>query len=470
MTITAAAGERQSLRGVGAGQNIDSHEGFDRLTARRQEMVQDHLWTDLDLNALRLWLPLELYAPTPGVRDLDAAYVRPYAAMVRGALARGVNQIIVTGDGAPDWMRETRTVTDEAGRSVEKVVLRRDMVDTHAAALAEYAAALRDDHGLTVDAITLQNEPDSAHGDFRLFYNAPLMVEGVKALRSALDARGLQRVAIVGPETANADDTAVSMLQALKDDPDAWDALGGIATHSYNMAATEETAAFTDGFTKPYWQTESSSVGPEDPGDVERGASLAARFLNDMNHGVTHWFYFIGYDQTDPADNGTRLIKYDPDDPTDGWITVHTKADYLDQLTDAFDIGATFRGVDSSLEGGMTWSYGRKPRVVASVARNPDGTWAVAVVNYTSDDFATGTAFERDNAGHAAEAFGVTLVIEELRDAGAVEMDLRLSGPVAGGIVGNADRGRATVLDGRVTITVEPLQLVTLRSVRAVPR
>ncbi len=439
--------------------------------------MQDRLWCGLRFNALRLWLPLEPYTAAEGERNVDRAFTVPYLDLVRGAQARGVTSIIVSGDTAPAYMTERRTVRDGHGKLVEKNVLRREMVSVHAAAVADYVRDVRDRHGIAIEAVTLQNEPHVSAvepGKNRLFYNPELFVEGVKALRAALDGRGLTDVKVVGPEVANADGVAERFLGAARADAEAWDALAGISTHSYNMAANaamyDATGRGTGAAPKEYWQTEASTVGFESAGDAERGASLSARFLNDVNHGVTHWFHFIGFHDDDPADNGTRILKYDPDDPADTWLTTFTKYHYFQQLTGTFDIGSTFRKVDSSLEGDMGWTYGRKPRVVASVARNPDKTWAVAVVNYTSDGVVANTAFERDNAGHAAEAFKVTLVIEELTGTGTRTMQVHTSGPSGGQLLENRDRGAVLMVDGRVTVTVMPLQLITLRSVEPVPR
>jgi hypothetical protein len=58
--------------------------------------------------------------------------------------------------------------------------------------------------------------------------------------------------------------------------------------------------------------TEASDNGPEEAGNSYRAASLAARFLNDMNHRVTHWIHFLGFEVTDPRDNATRIMAYTP--------------------------------------------------------------------------------------------------------------------------------------------------------------
>ena len=469
--VTAREGERQSLLGIGAGENIGTFGGFNQLTEERKEIVQDELWSGLGFNALRLWLPVDRYSSTPGERNLERAFGTPYLDIARGAIARGVTEIIVSGDGVPDYMREIRTVRGIRGEDYAANVLRRDMVEEHAATMADYVLGVRDTHGIEIDAITLQNEPNAAKGTKALFYNEELFVEGVKTMRAALDARGLTGVKVVGPETASADFVARNMIRAAQNDRGAWDALGGISTHSYNMAATEEFYDFTRDGDKEYWQTESSVPGREGPDDVRRGAINAGRFLNDMNHGVTHWMHFIGFMQEDPRDDGTRIIKFDPNESGDGWITKSTKYAYFDQLTDTFDIGATFRSTGSTLDGSMTWTFGRKPSVTMTTAENPDGSWAIGLLNFTeeppSDD---ASFFDRVNAPRATESFDVSIFVEELAEMGDLEFAMSLSGPDGGMLRENEGLGTVWMRDGRVTLSLDPYQLVTLRSVAtAVP-
>ena len=34
--------------------------------------------------------------------------------------------------------------------------------------------------------------------------------------------------------------------------------------------------------------------------------------MNDLNYGVTHWLHFIGFENPDPKDDATRILKYKP--------------------------------------------------------------------------------------------------------------------------------------------------------------
>ena len=305
------------------------------------------------------------------------------------------------------------------------------------------------------------------------------MVAAVRALRAELDRRGLEEVAIVATEHPNNDAHAGRFLAALKADAAAWAGLAGLATHTYNMGARDEEARLVEGpdgrNLEAFWITESGGgtalPASEPPGDARQAASMASRFLSDMNHRVTHWVWFLGAEEVlkwpEDFDNVQRLIQYQPLRPGD-WYLPLLKYDYFRRLGRAFDPGATFRDCESSLEGDMTWTYGRKPRLTAAAAQNPDGSWAVGLSNYTSDrfEFPGMTPFDRDNTGHPSQTFDVTLRVPELAEAGPIAFRVHRNGET----LRDVDEGTVTMRDGVVTVPdVSALQLVTLRSAAAGP-
>ena len=147
-------------------------------------------------------------------------------------------------------------------------------------------------------------------------------------------------------------------------------------------------------------------------------------------------------------------------------LTVLQKYYYLRQLSRAFDVGAVFRHSLSSLDGEMTYTYGRKPRLNAAVARNPDGTWAVGLCNFTSDFFTDPQAplWEREQGGRPARTLTVTVRVPELSGITALRFAVRRSGSEAGDVAAGTGIMHGGVL--RVS-GVSPLELVTLRSVRS---
>ncbi len=129
-----------------------------------------------------------------------------------------------------------------------------------------------------------------------------------------------------------------------------------------------------------------------------------------------------------------------------------------------FDVGAVFRHSTSSLgDPEMTWTYGKKPQLIAAAARNADGTWAVGLANFTHASF-TDRRDNDDQKGFPAEAFDVTVVIEELRATDNLTLQMHRSNHG----FNNRPAGTITLTHGRVTVCdVAPCDLITLRASRS---
>ncbi len=450
--ITVQPGARQTFQGFGASGLNFGHE-YQTLTPAQRQTLSQTLWHDLHFKILRLWMNTDQYSPTPSAHDLSqfrGCYVD--SGLIADARRNGVTTLLLALDHLPAYMAEKRP----DGSAQTGMALKQSEVDAYADLVADFILRLKQQTGIRLDVTGIHNEPNDT---FR--FTPAQIVEVVKRLRTDLDTHGLSQVQIIAPENASADGTLEGQIDALKADPAAWNALAGVASHSYNMAATENIAHRIEGTEKSYWMTEASDNGPEVPGDALRAASLASRFLSDMNHRVTHWVHFVGFEVPDPNDNATRILAYTP---TPFGMTMFQKYYYYRQLSRTFDQGAIFRQSQSALDGGMTYTYGKKPRLTAAAARNPDGTWGIGLSNYTSPTF-WDTDDEKDfalhNSGYAAQTFAVTLRIPDLTHAGTVRFAVRRSNSG----VNDLPDGALFMHDGTLTIpAVGPLDLITLRS------
>ena len=448
VTVTVQSGGRQTFQGLGVSQGNWGRD-YQKLSAPERAQLSQMLFGDLKLKSLRLWLNLNEYAPdakTRDTKDFRARYLD--SDLLADAQKNGVVQLLLAPDNAPPYLKTKR----DGGP--QDFAIPRENLSAYAAVIADFIAQIQRETGVLIGVTGLQNEPNDldriAPGDFGV---------AVQALRAALDERGLQNVQIIAPEEANVDGTMEQAVEAIKADPQAWSDLSGIASHSYNMAATEKIAqqiAAPDGTNlKDYWQTEASANGPEAEGDALQAASLATRFLSDMNHRVTHWIHFLGAETPDPNDNATRILAYTTN-PLQ--ITKFRKYDYYRALGQTFDVGAQFRQSMSDQENEMTWTYGPKPRVTVAAARNPDGTWGVGISNFTAPNFAQKPGNDGFANGYAAQTFDVTIKVPELKGA---LFTVHRNGP-------DGDKtDKVTMMrDGSLTIKdVSPLELVTLRSV-----
>jgi len=133
-------------------------------------------------------------------------------------------------------------------------------------------------------------------------------------------------------------------------------------------------------------------------------------------------------------------------------------------LSRTFAVGAVFRASRSDAEGNMTYTYGKKPRLTAAAARNPDGTWGIGLSNYTSPAFQDADDpkdFAVHNSGYAARTFAVAVRVPELARVKTLRFAVRRSNSG----VNDVPAGTVVMHSGVVTVpNVGPLDLVTLRS------
>jgi len=142
----------------------------------------------------------------------------------------------------------------------------------------------------------------------------------------------------------------------------------------------------------------------------------------------------------------------------------HYQYYYYQQLSRTFAVGAVFRASRSDAEGNMTYTYGKKPRLTAAAARNPDGTWGIGLSNYTSPAFQDADDpkdFAVHNSGYAARTFAVAVRVPELARVKTLRFAVRRSNSG----VNDVPAGTVVMHSGVVTVpNVGPLDLVTLRS------
>lgn len=458
LTLTVPAGVRQTFGGLGT--SLGNWGGdYQKLTPEQRAKLSQMMWHDTNFKILKLWFNMDDYSPTPGEHSL-AHMRRQYvdSGIIADARANGMTTLVCAVDHYPPYMVAPKG-TNWKGPPIDSEV------ENFAAIVATGIKQLKDEAGVDFDATIIQNEPD---------LTAPQVVRLVKALRSELDVRGLQSVKLIAPDASSVDDRFYGMMDAVKADTGAWNALAGIDTHSYNMAANDRAANYVaapDGTNlKEYWMTEASDNGPEAEGmtgvPAMRAGSLAARFLNDVNHRVTHWLHFLGFEEAHgpDKDNATRIIPFTV--TPEFRFQVLKKFHVYQQLGQTFDVGAVFRHTQSSLDNDMTWTYGKKPHLIAAAARNPDGSWSVGIQNFTADSFSglQGAGDDDWNSSQGgftpATPYAVTVKIAELADAGNQIFAVRRTNDRQV----NTGAGTVTMENGTVTVDVAPMELVTLRT------
>ncbi len=107
-------------------------------------------------------------------------------------------------------------------------------------------------------------------------------------------------------------------------------------------------------------------------GDAVANSTL----LSDLNHGVTDWFFWTW--------NMFVCMDCKPQTITD--IKYSTYYYNLTNILGAIDVGAIVRRSTSEPAlptADMHFNNGSEPAITAAAAKNPDGSWGIALVNLT---------------------------------------------------------------------------------------
>jgi glucuronoarabinoxylan endo-1,4-beta-xylanase len=195
-----------------------------------------------------------------------------------------------------------------------------DCYDAWATRIAAFPALVKEQTGVDLDAMSVQNEPDYAScgieqpciGDFpSMLYTAEELVNFIKVLGPKLHAAS-PNVKLMGPETTewlhlwtnethpDANNPLMGMDydygHALYADPVAWDLVDILATHQYDTLAAEPWPSDVPQ-TKELWMTEVSGLkwwpeaGPSS--DIENGIAVAG-WIHDaiVNGPASAWLYY----------------------------------------------------------------------------------------------------------------------------------------------------------------------------------
>lgn len=428
--ITVKSGElRQSFSGFGTSQS-----GQWPMTGQPQRnTMADMVYGDLKMNSFRLWAVAD---NTQTVASMLATFNANYIAS--GAIAdvqsRGVTTLLL----APCAVASAPSPMSAYGEK-----------------LAEFILQLKNTYGVIINVTGIQNEPSG--------WSTASLVDCVNCLRASLDARGLTDVEIIAPEQSSPA-ASVPVVDAMYQNGAAWDAILGIASHSYGTVLLNDAMEIRK-TEKEWWSTEASdsSIQLEAAGDDNRAASVLGRFLCEMNHGVDRWFFFLGLGQTNNlatyAGSTGYLMLYDVKTTS---IVPFLKYYYFKQALSTFDVNGIFRKCVSATEGDMFNSNGQNPAINAAAIYNPDGSWGISVVNTTG---VTGSPASSNNFFYTATSYNVTITVEELASTPSKSFTLYRS-KLGSNFVNS---GTVTLINGVGTVTVGSKELVSLRSAGSSP-
>ncbi len=425
VVISVGPKKKQIFQGFGFSQPSGSMQKWG--TAAQRKKLKKIIFEDLKTNTLRLW-----YRNQHSKERAQSEFIRDYvkSGLVSDAGSHGVTNFLLAPSGLKKFNAQE---LDE---------------------VAAFIKELKDNYNITVTTTGVANEPGN--------FTPNEIVKSVLHLRKRLDSLNLRNVNIIAPESASADGNGLEQVKALKANNQAWDSIQGIASHSYNMAATMSWAAQVEGTNKEYWQTEAGAVFD----NYSSSVTSASRLLNDLNHHVDHWVWFIGsmyQKKNSNTPNNHRLVALS-DDPA----RMHVTPDYyyLYHVLNSFDRGAVMRkslsnkGGATSRAGNMTFTYGHKPDINAAVGQNPDGSWTIGITNNTGVEWPA--RFNKLTRFSKPISYDAIVQINELVSADKTDFTLyRTTESLQKKM---AKECTVSMVNGRIKVRIGPKELVTLRS------
>jgi glucosylceramidase len=351
--------------------------------------------------SLHLWALDEV----PGDYDLHhftlepmRRWLMPLIHDARRVAGEDVFRLLASPWSPPAWMK-TNFRMDDGG------YLRREYAPSWAAYYVRFVEAMRDEEGIPVWGLTVQNEPEAHQTWESCLYSPEHERDFVRDLLGpALHAAGMQDVKLLGWDHNR--DRLEARADALLGDSKTADYLWGLGLHWYvsdDFAASSRVQArFPD---KPILFTEGCFEGGEAIGSWEHGEGYAHNMIGDFRNWVCGYIdWNIVLDQRGGpnhvgnfcdapviVDTRTKEVRYGP--------SFH----YIAHFSRFVKPGA--RRIESA-EG---------PAQIESVAfKNPDGSIVVVVLNRTDESVAFTL---RLGAGEIEEAMPARAIRTYVADA-----------------------------------------------------
>jgi len=173
--------------------------------------------------------------------------------------------------------------------------LLREHYQEYADYLAEFVQYYEQELGLTIDVLSLQNEPDVAAPWESARWTGEELREFLKILGSTFQQRGLTTKLMI-PEGSTWDQTWVRAAPSLRDDT-ARQFISILASHSYNYndqveRGRELMRAASERHTIPLWMSEMSIIGPPDDPTMGAAIKIAYTIYRDLvEANASAWIY-----------------------------------------------------------------------------------------------------------------------------------------------------------------------------------
>ena len=227
---------------------------------------------------------------------------------LRDMRAAGLERLIVSVWSPPPWMKTNNSISNGTNQNSAPPYnpnptnrdnqLRPDMYREFAEMCVAYIKIIKQETGLEVYALSIQNEPRFSQSYASCVYNGEALRDLVKIVGKRLDDAGLTTTLFV-PEDVGWFDGADGLIQPILADTEARQYVKFIATHGYAFdgvtASSADAQTWNDmyhwgaPYNKQLWMTETSGF----PNNFKGAMDLAKAMYTAINFGnISAWLFW----------------------------------------------------------------------------------------------------------------------------------------------------------------------------------
>jgi len=333
----------QTIEGFGGFGAQDVYWGSGPFSSPR---FVDDLINDLGLTILRDNLPLDFEITNdngdPYVTDLSKYHIdgqtptygqplRTHIQYLKDMKAAGLNKLIMSVWSPMPWMKNNNSLTNGTNQNAAPPYntsptsssnqLRTDMYEEFAEMCLAYIKIIKQEAGIDLYALSIQNEPRFSQSYESCVYNGEALRDLIKVVGKRFKDEGVTTKLFM-PEDVGYFDGINGMVQPMLADVDARNYVDIIATHGYAFDGI--TAASTDAqtwqamynwgkpYNKPLWMTETSGFS----NDFKGAMDLSKAMYTALNFGnISAWlFWALSQSNVDEfalmSTSGTKSKRY----------------------------------------------------------------------------------------------------------------------------------------------------------------
>ena len=323
VNLTAAINTTMSVITIDNAQKFQTMEGFGGFGAKdvywssgpfTSSDFVNTLINDLGVTILRDNIPTDFEAVNdnndPFVTDLSKfdlnTSIKDHFQYLKDMKAAGLTKLIVSIWSAPAWMKTNNNVNGVAADApaynpnptAQNNQLRTDMYDEFAERCFAYIEIIKQQTGIDVYAISLQNEPRFTEPYESCVFNGDALRDLIKVVGKRFKDEGLD-VKIFMPEDIGYLDGVSGMVQPTLNDAEARQYVNIIAVHGYALdgvtanspdALTWQTMySWGSQYSMPLWMTETSGFSNDMKGAMDLSKAMYTAITFGNVSGWLHW-------------------------------------------------------------------------------------------------------------------------------------------------------------------------------------